>query len=197
MIIDIHAHYLPQLLYQRFDAEAVNFPGVQLLRGEKGIRLRFAGGEATRPISPTLSDLAERRGWLDRNGIDHQLVGGWRAISPSRRASTPTRARASRPCISTALCSTRMRYASSPARPARPESCSDPTCRFRWVTWSRARWCKRRAWASRNAQRSSVATRRAYFASGPIAGAGAEEASCNTVRAVGADRYEMGLKERR
>jgi len=77
MIIDIHAHYLPQPLYQRFDAEAVNFPGVQLLRGEKGIRLRFAGGEATRPISPTLSNLAERRGWLDRNGIDHQLVGGW------------------------------------------------------------------------------------------------------------------------
>ena len=77
MIIDIHAHYLPQLLYDRFDAEAAKFPGVQLLRGEPGKRLRFPGGEATRPISPKLSDLAGRRAWMDGNGIDHQLVGGW------------------------------------------------------------------------------------------------------------------------
>ena len=77
MIIDIHAHYLPQLLYQRFDAEAAKFPGVQLLRGEQGFRLRFPGGEATRPISPKLSDLGERRAWMDKNGIDHQLLGGW------------------------------------------------------------------------------------------------------------------------
>ena len=77
MIIDIHAHYLPQLLYERFDAEAARFPGVQLLRGEQGFRLRFPGGEATRPISPKLSDLGERRAWMDKNGIDHQLLGGW------------------------------------------------------------------------------------------------------------------------
>jgi len=77
VIIDIHAHYLPQLLYQRFDAAAADFAGVQLLRAEQGMRLRFAGGEATRPISPKLSDLADRRTWMDRNGIDHQLVGGW------------------------------------------------------------------------------------------------------------------------
>jgi aminocarboxymuconate-semialdehyde decarboxylase len=77
MIIDIHAHYLPQLLSQRFEAEQARFPHVQLLRGDKGMRLRFAGGEATRPISPKLSDLAERRAWMDKNGIDHQLVGGW------------------------------------------------------------------------------------------------------------------------
>lgn len=77
MIIDIHAHYLPQLLYERFDAEAAKFPGVQLLRGEQGFRLRFPGGEATRPISPKLSDLGERRAWMDKNGIDHQLLGGW------------------------------------------------------------------------------------------------------------------------
>jgi aminocarboxymuconate-semialdehyde decarboxylase len=77
MIIDIHAHFLPRLLYDRFDAEAAKFPGVQLLRGDKGARLQFPGGEATRPISPKLSDLADRRDWMDRNGIDHQLVGGW------------------------------------------------------------------------------------------------------------------------
>ena len=77
MIIDIHAHYLPQLLYDRFDAQAAKFPGVQLLRGAEGMRLRFPGGEVTRPISPKLSDLGERRAWMDKNGMDHQLVGGW------------------------------------------------------------------------------------------------------------------------
>lgn len=77
MIVDIHAHYLPALLYRRFDAEATKFPGVQLARSEQGMRLRFPGGAATRPISPKLSDLVERRAWMDRNGIDHQLLGGW------------------------------------------------------------------------------------------------------------------------
>jgi aminocarboxymuconate-semialdehyde decarboxylase len=77
MIIDIHAHYMPKRLFERFDAEHAAFPGVALLRDEKGVRLQFPGGEATRPVSPKLSDLGDRRAWMDRNGIDHQLVGGW------------------------------------------------------------------------------------------------------------------------
>ncbi len=77
MIIDIHAHFLPRLLYERFGAESDKFPAVELLREEKSFRMRFAGGEATRPISPRLSDLGERRAWMDKNGIDHQLAGGW------------------------------------------------------------------------------------------------------------------------
>jgi aminocarboxymuconate-semialdehyde decarboxylase len=55
----------------------MKFPGVKLLRDAKGIRMQFPGGEPTRPISPKLSDLADRRAWMDKNGIDHQLVGGW------------------------------------------------------------------------------------------------------------------------
>lgn len=77
MIVDVHAHYIPKQLYERFDAECAKFPGAKLLRGEKGARLQFPGGEPTRPISPKLSDLAERRAWMERNRIDHQLVGGW------------------------------------------------------------------------------------------------------------------------
>ncbi len=77
MIIDIHAHFVPNLLYQRYDAHVAGFPEVRLLRDEKGKRLQFPGGEPTRPISPKLSDLADRRVWMDKNGIDHQLVGGW------------------------------------------------------------------------------------------------------------------------
>ncbi len=77
LIVDIHAHFIPGRLYERFDASAAQFPGVRLLRDDKGVRMQFPGGEPTRPISPKLSDLGERRAWMDANGIDHQLVGGW------------------------------------------------------------------------------------------------------------------------
>ena len=77
LIIDIHAHFTPKFLFERFDAHAAGFPSVRLLRGEKGIRIQFPGAEPTRPIMPNLSDLAHRRAWMDKNGIDHQLVGGW------------------------------------------------------------------------------------------------------------------------
>jgi aminocarboxymuconate-semialdehyde decarboxylase len=76
LVIDIHAHFIPKLLYERFDASSGKFPEVKLLRDEKGVRMQFPGGQPTRPISPKLSDLADRRAWMDRNGIDHQLVGG-------------------------------------------------------------------------------------------------------------------------
>jgi aminocarboxymuconate-semialdehyde decarboxylase len=77
LVIDIHAHFIPKLLYERFEASSAKFPEVKLLRDEKGIRMQFPGSQPTRPISPKLSDLADRRAWMDRNGIDHQLVGGW------------------------------------------------------------------------------------------------------------------------
>src|ERR1700740_2023730 len=79
MIIDIHAHYTPKSVWQRFDAHAAKFPGVKLHRDPAGgsPRIEFPGAEPTRPIMPRLSDIADRRAWMDRNGIDHQLVGGW------------------------------------------------------------------------------------------------------------------------
>ncbi|HEY6721066.1 MAG TPA: hypothetical protein VI363_05450, partial [Burkholderiales bacterium] len=73
IVIDIHAHFIPKLLYARYDANVAKFPGVKLLRDSKGIRMQFPGGEATRPISPKLSDLSDRRAWMDKNGIDHHL----------------------------------------------------------------------------------------------------------------------------
>lgn len=75
MIIDVHAHYLPKLLIERFDPAA--FPGVKLLRDDKGTRFQFPGTEPTRPVAPKLMDLGDRKQWLTQNGIDHQLVGGW------------------------------------------------------------------------------------------------------------------------
>ncbi|MDB5762524.1 MAG: hypothetical protein JWQ21_1519 [Herminiimonas sp.] len=77
LIIDIHAHYLPKLLIERFDAHASAFPGVKLKHTDKGVILQFPGAEPTRPISPKLSDLEDRKAWMQQNSIDHQLVGGW------------------------------------------------------------------------------------------------------------------------
>lgn len=77
LVIDIHAHFTPKALLQRFDVHAAQFPGVKLLRDDKGARMQFPGTEPTRPVFPKLSDLADRRAWMDKNGIDHQLVGGW------------------------------------------------------------------------------------------------------------------------
>lgn len=76
-IIDVHAHYLPRLTFERFDAHAGEFPSVRLMREGESLRLAFGGGEPTRPIAAKLSDLDERKRWMDANGIDHQLVGGW------------------------------------------------------------------------------------------------------------------------
>ena len=77
MIIDIHAHYIPQLVFDRFEREASKFPGVALTRDDKGVRIGFVGKDLSRPIMPKLSALADRRAWMDANGIDHQLVGAW------------------------------------------------------------------------------------------------------------------------
>src|SRR5207253_3206886 len=77
IVIDVHAHFIPKLLYERYEANAAKFPGVKLLRDGKGTRMQFPGGDPTRPISPKLSDTADRCAWMDKNGIDHQLVGGW------------------------------------------------------------------------------------------------------------------------
>lgn len=77
IVIDIHAHFTPKLLLERYAAHAAKFPGVKLLRDDKGTRMQFPGTEPTRPIMPKLSDLDDRRAWMDKNGIDHQLVGGW------------------------------------------------------------------------------------------------------------------------
>lgn len=77
LVVDIHAHFTPRAILQRFDAHAAQFPGVKLLREGNNARMEFPGAPATRPMMPKLSDLADRSAWMDKNGIDHQILGGW------------------------------------------------------------------------------------------------------------------------
>jgi len=77
IVIDIHAHFTPKSLFERFDAERAKFPGVKVGHEGKSVTLQFPGTEPTRPVMPRLSDLEDRRAWMDKNEIDHQMVGGW------------------------------------------------------------------------------------------------------------------------
>ncbi|MCH9670270.1 MAG: amidohydrolase [Gammaproteobacteria bacterium] len=77
MIIDIHAHALPQDLLDALAAGARTFPSVQLDQGAAGMTLSFAGAPPTRPVMSGLRDTAKRDAWVREQGVDVQLIGGW------------------------------------------------------------------------------------------------------------------------
>ena len=77
IVIDVHAHYTPALLFERFEAHARDFPGVKIARGGNGTQLSFPGDAAPRAVMRELGELETRLSWMDANGIDHQLLGGW------------------------------------------------------------------------------------------------------------------------
>ena len=77
MIVDTHAHFVPASLLEALKSERRLFPSVKVLAEGTGTRLAFAGGEATRPVSPKLIDLGQRKDWLAKQKIDCQLAGGW------------------------------------------------------------------------------------------------------------------------
>ena len=77
MIVDTHAHFVPASLLEALKSERRLFPSVKVLAEGAGTKLAFAGGEATRPVSPKLIDLGQRKDWLAKQKIDCQLAGGW------------------------------------------------------------------------------------------------------------------------
>ena len=76
MIIDSHAHLVPPALLDEVRARAGEFPSLAL-SGDDRPSFSFAGSKPTRPVSPGLSDIAGRLAWMDAQGIDRQVVGGW------------------------------------------------------------------------------------------------------------------------
>ena len=77
MIIDSHAHLVPPELIAAIRKEQTRFPGVRVIEEAGSVALAFAGGKPTRPISRPLSDVAARLAWMDQQGIDAQVCGGW------------------------------------------------------------------------------------------------------------------------
>ena len=77
MIIDMHAHVLPQSTLDALAGRASEFPSVQLIQADEQYRLAFAGHPPTRPIMKGLRDPEPRRAWMAEAEIERQLPGGW------------------------------------------------------------------------------------------------------------------------
>ena len=78
MIIDSHAHFIQPRLFEAIQDSAGDFPALELLPdGQGSFGFAFAGNKPTRPASKMLSDTKGRLDWMDSNGIDLQVIGGW------------------------------------------------------------------------------------------------------------------------
>jgi aminocarboxymuconate-semialdehyde decarboxylase len=78
MPVDVHAHYVPPQLIAAIEARGRDV-GVQLVRSDAPTpALQFDYGFKVRPFFPRLVEpAAERKAWLDQQGIDLQIVGTW------------------------------------------------------------------------------------------------------------------------
>lgn len=82
MIVDIHSHVVPSLLFERFEAQRNRFPGVDMTpdtsaTGTPAHRFRFPGTAFTRPVISGLSDLEGRKISMAAQHIDHAALSLW------------------------------------------------------------------------------------------------------------------------
>ncbi len=77
MIIDVHGHLVPPDLLGAIRNERGRFASLRPVEDGGGLAIAFAGGKPSRPIMKGLSDVAARVAWMDAQGIDRQVVGGW------------------------------------------------------------------------------------------------------------------------
>ncbi|MBM86122.1 MAG: hypothetical protein CMM47_08875 [Rhodospirillaceae bacterium] len=78
MIIDTHAHILPQDTLEVLRSRGGEFPSVELIVSEEGqFHLTFVEGKMSRPIMSNLRLFEPRQSFMAGAGIDLQLSGGW------------------------------------------------------------------------------------------------------------------------
>ena len=77
IIVDTHAHYLPQPLLDELSNRASDFPSIACMQQDGAWKLGFAGKALTRPINPGLRESNRRIDWMDAQNIDVQVCGGW------------------------------------------------------------------------------------------------------------------------
>ncbi len=77
MIVDCHAHYAPEAMFERLARDIAKFPSVELLAQDGKYRLAFKGRAPTRPVMPRLRETDQRYEWMDRERLELQVVGGW------------------------------------------------------------------------------------------------------------------------
>jgi aminocarboxymuconate-semialdehyde decarboxylase len=77
-VVDIHAHLVPEQLFKA--AASADIPGVEWVQ-HPGDRYSFSiAGDETRILRADLIDVEARVDWMDRCGIDLQVVGTWADI---------------------------------------------------------------------------------------------------------------------
>ena len=77
MIVDTHAHYLPQAMLDDLNNRSSDFPNIDCLNQDNIWKLGFSGGPLTRPILPGLRQSDTRLQWMDDQKIDAMVCGGW------------------------------------------------------------------------------------------------------------------------
>jgi len=77
MIVDTHAHYLPQEMLDDLKNRSSDFPSIECMSDGETWKLGFAGGSLSRPIHPNLRNSDKRLRWMDEQQIDVQVCGGW------------------------------------------------------------------------------------------------------------------------
>lgn len=79
--IDIHAHFLPELLVEKVKESESRFPYVQVENVPEGtVRFKIGDGKWTRPVHPNLMNLENRKKSLRDNKINLQINAGWMDI---------------------------------------------------------------------------------------------------------------------
>jgi aminocarboxymuconate-semialdehyde decarboxylase len=77
MIIDVHGHLVPPDVLVAIPKHQSQLPSLRLIEGGAGLALAFAAGKPSRAIMKGLSDTAGRIAWMDKAGVDRQVVGSW------------------------------------------------------------------------------------------------------------------------
>src|SRR5215475_5617561 len=77
MIIDAHAHFVPQALIDDLVAHKHPARSVKITVENGAVRLAFGNNDAKRPIPRGMETADARQKWLAAHGIDKQVVGGW------------------------------------------------------------------------------------------------------------------------
>lgn len=77
MIIDTHGHLIPPDLLNTIRKEGPKLPSLKIIDNEQGLALGFGSAKPSRPAMKGLSDVAGRLAWMQKQGIDKQVNGGW------------------------------------------------------------------------------------------------------------------------
>ena len=68
---------IPPDLLTTIRKEAPRLSSLRLIEDPAGLAIAFGGGKPSRPIMKGLSDLTGRLAWMQKQGIDKQVNGGW------------------------------------------------------------------------------------------------------------------------